>query len=325
MSTPSYFSNHSSQSRFLAISAASAASANTSSHPSSVNPASVNTASAPPTTLHKQTVPGRARATSKHFSTSVAGEERKGGALREEEEVALGDLEVPRVTVHPLRNTWLFWFRQQRAPGNKLLSYEEGIKRVAAFSSVESFWALHTHLAPPSGLTPTTDYLLFHSGITRPVWEDPLNIAGGKWIIRLRKGVADRVWEALLCAVVGDAFAGVRDLPPRSWEDDDDPSDSDAPSNASHATPASSQEPGTEGEDIPEICGCTISVRASEDIVSLWNRVDQDVRVRERIRDTLRTVLGLPPATVMEYKSNNDSMQDKSSFRNSAIERTPLA
>ncbi|KAJ6553080.1 translation initiation factor eIF 4e-like domain-containing protein, partial [Mycena capillaripes] len=183
-------------------------------------------------------------------------------------------------------HSWVFWFRQQRAPGNKLLSYEEGIKRVGAFSSVESFWALHMHLAPPSGLTPTTDYLLFHSGITRPVWEDPLNIAGGKWIIRLRKGVADRVWEALLCAVVGDAFAGVRgdcfDFFLIIYE------------------------PGTEGEDIPEICGCTISVRAPEDIVSLWNRVDQDVRVRERIRcnflflvwDTLRTVLGLPPSRI---------------------------
>ncbi len=60
------------------------------------------------------------------------------------------------------------------------------------------------------------------------------------------------------------------------------------------------------------------------------------------IRDTLRKVLDLNPATVMEYKSNNgessdgvsflevmklflvDSMQDKSSFRNSAIDRTPF-
>lgn len=81
-----------------------------------------------------------------------------------------------------------------------------------------------------------------------------------------------------------------------------------------------------EGEDggWPEICGCTISVRQSEDIVSLWNRVDGDAKVREKIRDTLRSVLNLPPSTIMEYKSNNDSMQDKSSFRNSAIERMPI-
>jgi len=78
---------------------------------------------------------------------------------------------------------------------------------------------------------------------------------------------------------------------------------------------------GEEGE-CPEICGCTISVRQSEDIVSLWNRVDGDIKVREKIRcvlcifynfynliacgrDTLRAVLNLPPSTIMEYKSNN--------------------
>ncbi|KAJ8508909.1 hypothetical protein ONZ45_g8867 [Pleurotus djamor] len=204
--------------------------------------------------------------------------------------------------VHPLKNTWVFWFRQQRTPGNKIISYEEGIKKISAFSSVESFWSIWTHLSPPSALQPTTDYLLFHSGIRRPVWEDPLNLSGGKWIIRLKKGVADRIWENLIMAIVGDQFSDCRtpeDGSP-SWEDE---SDTDS--------------------DWPEICGCTISVRQSEDIVSVWNRVDGDPKVRERIRDSIRRVLDLPTTTIMEYKSNNDSMHDKSSFRNSAIDRVP--
>lgn len=90
------------------------------------------------------------------------------------------------------------------------------------------------------------------------MWEDPLNRAGGKWIVRLRKGVADRVWEDLVMGVVGDMF------------------DECGP-----------QGDGEEGE-CPEICGCTISVRQSEDIVSLWNRVDGDIKVREKIRCVLR-------------------------------------
>ncbi|KAJ7088817.1 translation initiation factor eIF4e [Mycena belliarum] len=295
----SYFSNHSSQSRFLAISA------------SSSSPAALSSGSpqAPVQTQSQQ--PQRARATSKHFSTSVEAHAHAREEGREDEERGGSP------TVHPLRNTWVFWFRQQRTPGNKIISYEEGIKRVAAFSSVESFWALHTHVAPPSQLAPTTDYLLFHAGVARPVWEDPVNITGGKWIVRLRKGVADRVWEGLLCAVVGDMFAGCRDAPPRdSWEDGSD---------ASHAANGDAHPDEADADTFPEICGCTISVRQSEDIVSLWNRVDQDVQVRERIRDTLRLVLNIPASTIMEYKSNNDSMQDKSSFRNSAIDRTSLA
>jgi len=130
---------------------------------------------------------------------------------------------------------------------------------------VESFWSLWTHLSPPSALQPTTDYLLFHSGIRRPVWEDPANISGGKWIIRLKKGVADRLWEDLVLAIIGDQFDECRHVGGKesvSWEDKGDGN----------------------GSDWPEICGCTISVRQSEDIVTLWNRVDGDAKVREKIR-----------------------------------------
>ncbi|KIJ20726.1 hypothetical protein PAXINDRAFT_165590 [Paxillus involutus ATCC 200175] len=200
---------------------------------------------------------------------------------------------------------WVFWFRQQRAPGNKITNYEEGIKKIASFSSVESFWSLNTHLSPPSSLLPTTDYLLFHAGVRRPVWEDPLNRTGGKWIIRLRKGVADRVWEDLVCGVVGDMF----DECGRGQLKVDGDGNGDGEDDR---------------EEWPEICGCTISVRQNEDIITVWNRVEAATHVREKIRDAIRLVLNLSASTVMEYKSNNDSMQDKSSFRNSAIERTPL-
>jgi hypothetical protein len=39
---------------------------------------------------------------------------------------------------HPI-SRWVFWFRQQRAPGNKVVNYEEGIKRVSSFNSVLLF------------------------------------------------------------------------------------------------------------------------------------------------------------------------------------------
>lgn len=99
----------------------------------------------------------------------------------------------------------------------------------------------------------------------RPVWEDPLNRAGGKWIIRLRKGVADRVWEDLVCGVVGDLFDECARGRPNVNGDENANEDEN-------------------GEEWPEICGCTISVRQSEDIVSVWNRVEADIKVREKIR-----------------------------------------
>ena len=155
------------------------------------------------------------------------------------------------------------------------MSYEEGIKKISAFSSVsfrsqsfrfsqknniqcleqvEQFWSLYTHLNPPSALTPTTDYLLFHSGVRRPVWEDPLNLSGGKWIIRLKKGVSDRLWEDLLLAVLGEQFD---DLQPPANE---------------------------ELDEWPGICGCTISIRPNEDIISVWNRYEADTKIRDKIK-----------------------------------------
>lgn len=121
------------------------------------------------------------------------------------------------------KGSWVFWFRQQRSPGPKIVNYEEGIRRISSFASVcrfalwnynvadvtnkvESFWTLWAHICPPSTVQPTTDYLLFHSGVRRPVWEDPLNLQGGKWIIRLKKGASERLWEQLMMAVVGDQF-----------------------------------------------------------------------------------------------------------------------
>ena len=128
---------------------------------------------------------------------------------------------------------------------------------------MESFWSLWTHLNPPSSLLPTTDYLLFHAGVRRPVWEDPLNLSGGKWIIRLRKGIADRLWEDLVLAIIGDQFAGC-EVDKLDGERERD------------------RIPG--GSEWPEICGATISVRQNEDIISVWNRTDGDPRVKEKIK-----------------------------------------
>ena len=36
--------------------------------------------------------------------------------------------------------------------------------------------------------------------------QDDANKAGGKWIVRLRKGLASRCWENLLMAMLGEQF-----------------------------------------------------------------------------------------------------------------------
>lgn len=184
----------------------------------------------------------------------------------------------PTSEIHPLHFTWVFWF-MHRNPGSKILNYESSMKKIAAFSSIEDFWAVYSHLRRPNELPNISDYHLFKQGV-RPVWEDDTNINGGKWIVRLKKGLASRYWESLVMAVIGDQF-----------------------------------DVGT------EICGAVLSIRSSEDILSLWNQSAHEGRINLKIRDTMKKVLNLPADTIMEYKTHNDALKDNSSFRNTDVFR----
>ena len=90
----------------------------------------------------------------------------------------------------PLKNSWIMWYRP---PTAKTADYEKSIKPVYRMSSVQDFWKVYVHLQRPSALPTVSDYHFFKEGI-RPVWEDAENKQGGKWIMRLKKGVIDRYW-----------------------------------------------------------------------------------------------------------------------------------
>jgi len=180
---------------------------------------------------------------------------------------------------HKLQYNYSLWFSRKTpgSTGKVSQSYDQHLKHITTFPSVERFWLYYSHLVRPSDLTGSSDYHLFKENI-RPMWEDDANKEGGKWIVRLKKGLASRCWENLIVAMLGEQFM-VGD----------------------------------------EICGAVISIRFQEDILSLWNRSSSDNVVTSRIRDTLKRVLNLPPNTIMEYKTHNDSLRDKSSYRNTDI------
>jgi translation initiation factor 4E len=140
--------------------------------------------------------------------------------------------ETPPPT-HALRHSWVFWFRPPISKSNGYMEYEKTLHPMAGFNTVEDFFTIYRHLKRPSTLPLVSDYHLFKKGI-RPVWEDDENKKGGKWIVRLKKGVADRYWEDLIFAIVGDQFA----------------------------------------EASEEVCGAVLSVRNGEDILSIWTRND---------------------------------------------------
>eukprot|EP01099_Mayorella_cantabrigiensis_P003465 TRINITY_DN265_c0_g2_i1.p1 TRINITY_DN265_c0_g2~~TRINITY_DN265_c0_g2_i1.p1 ORF type:complete len:259 (-),score=45.67 TRINITY_DN265_c0_g2_i1:362-1138(-) len=189
--------------------------------------------------------------------------------------------ENPPEGEHKLKYGYTFWFnrRIQGARTQNYENYEKNIKKIASFDTAEQFWSYYNHLVRPNELPVTSDYHLFKRGI-KPMWEDKANVSGGKWIVRLPKGMASRSWEDLIIAMMGEQF----DV----------------------------------GE---EICGCVISIRYQSDIISIWNRNATDTEVKNKIRDTLSTVLNLPSNALMEYKGHESSLKDYSSFRNTDVYR----
>lgn len=149
---------------------------------------------------------------------------------------------------HPLRNGWVFWFRPPISKANGYIEYEKTLHPMASCETVEEFFEIYRHLNRPSTLPLVSDYHMFKKGV-RPIWEDEENKKGGKWIVRLKKGVADRYWEDLLLAMIGDQFFEASD----------------------------------------EVCGAVLSVRNGEDILSIWTRTDggRVLKIRETMKRIL--------------------------------------
>lgn len=150
-----------------------------------------------------------------------------------------------QIAESPLKDAWVIYIRP---PTGKNSDYEKSIQPMCKMQTVQDFWKVYAHLHKPSALPTVSDYHFFKAGI-RPVWEDDNNKKGGKWTMRLKKGVADRYWEDLLMALVGDQFF----------------------------------------EASEEVCGAVVSVRSGEDVISVWTKNDggRNVKIRETIKRVL--------------------------------------
>lgn len=106
---------------------------------------------------------------------------------------------------HKLQCAYWLWFSSKTPGKTSIQNYDQNLKLIAKIGSVEQFWAHYSHLIRPSDLQGHSDFHLFKVGI-KPMWEDEANQNGGKWIVRLRKGLASRCWENLVLAMLGEQF-----------------------------------------------------------------------------------------------------------------------
>lgn len=127
-------------------------------------------------------------------------------------------LEAKNGVTHPLQNVWTLYVDMQRIHGTfSGDQYEATLKRVGHFTTLESFFDTFATLRRPSRQEKNSNYHLFKNGV-KPMWEDPVNAAGGRWIITLRdrgrtagsrlihEALLDRSWMWLVLALIGETL-----------------------------------------------------------------------------------------------------------------------
>ncbi|TDH73021.1 uncharacterized protein CCR75_003098 [Bremia lactucae] len=183
-------------------------------------------------------------------------------------------------TKHPLQNRWVLWYDNPKKR-HSTDSWEENLKNVYTFNTVEDFWCLYNNILVPTKLSIGSNYHLFKEGI-RPMWEDPINAKGGKWIFtnpRSRKARLDECWLYVMLSLIGETL-----------QDEDD------------------------------VCGAVVSVRKPQDRIAIWsataNAEDRQKAIGRGFRQAL---VDFGKNEILKYQSHADAAASGSSFQNEVL------
>ncbi|KAG0437348.1 Eukaryotic translation initiation factor NCBP [Dictyocoela muelleri] len=147
------------------------------------------------------------------------------------------------------------------------------LKHVCTITTVENLSFFLRHLCPIDDLPCITDINIFKEGI-QPLWEDENNICGGKWIMKIKKEVAQRLFERLLVRMAARPFENF------------------------------------------DINGIVLSVRYRHAILAIWTRDTSNDESYINIVDEIKKTIGVDFFLNIEYKDNDESIKDLSSYKN---------
>lgn len=103
-----------------------------------------------------------------------------------------------------LSNKFVFWYHINEISTDQ--EYENQIKKLAEFDTLDDFWAIFQYLKKPDDCKQAIEFQLFKHPI-KPMWEDENNKNGGRIALKLRKEFSNLVWEELIFAFIGGYFA----------------------------------------------------------------------------------------------------------------------
>lgn len=167
----------------------------------------------------------------------------------------------------PLHRKWVVWYDNPRlAPEGS--DWKDNLKNCGSFQSVGEFWSVFNNVKPASRLSLNSNYHIFREGV-EPMWEDPANKKGGKFILTIPKkdsktGRTDEWWLYTVLAMIGETL----DL---------------------------------NGD---QVCGAVVSIRKSQDRIALWLKSADKVKCSE-IGARWKKALDMQK-TPMKYQLHDD-------------------
>ena len=160
----------------------------------------------------------------------------------------LGDPILAQPSSHSLHCSWVMWFDRCGAASRN--DYQSSLEHLSSVQCIEDFWRVFNNLQLPSQLT-NANYHFFKENIA-PLWEDPSNCHGGKWVVTFtgRNSILDKVWEELLLRLISGEMSHLED-----------------------------------------ITGAVVSRRKREDRISLWTSTQDETRAIAVCRELVQVLL----------------------------------
>jgi len=165
----------------------------------------------------------------------------------------------------PLENGWSFWFFKN----DKQKDWKDNVKFITTVEFVEDFWGVYNHIQLVSKISVGCDYMFFKKDIP-PMWEDPQNLDGGRWVLNLDKKFhqsLDVYWLNTLLALIGDQFL----------------------------------------DESPYVNGLWVNVRPRADKISLWTSNAKNADVQYKIGRKFKEILEIKDCSLIYEKHGDDS------------------
>ncbi|KAG9125949.1 hypothetical protein FRC07_005476 [Ceratobasidium sp. 392] len=205
-----------------------------------------------------------------HKSGDVVSPAETPSVELEQGEIVEQEGDKPRVDLselHPLRHKWTFYFDAKQPPPPRPAGGESTPVPYTPSNTESGEYEAGLNIV---GKFKTSDI--------KPMWEDPANANGGKWVITMRNNpvLLDRCWSWLAMGLVGQEL------------DDKD----------------------------EIICGAVVSLRSKIDRIQLWIRQKDDVERVNAVGKRLVKLLDLEkePGVQLEFQFNSDERAPASKY-----------